>query len=307
MTSSARLPAITVLMATHQAERWLPEQLESIAQQEGVRPWVVASDDASNDGSLAILRRGVQGLPITVMDPSPTRFGNANRNFLHLVAHAPIDHPQHDAQFIAFSDHDDVWEPPKLRRAVEVLQTKGAAAYSSNATAVWTDGRRHVLKKAGPQRRWDHLFESPGPGCTIVLTRTAFDQLRAWVRRDHASLAGVKVHDWLFYAHARQQGWPWVIDDVSHMLYRQHERNELGANVGGAAARSRWAEARSGKYRRDVLGIARAIGERSEVIARLERLGFRDRLWLAAHASQCRRHPPFRAVLALMFLMMGRE
>jgi rhamnosyltransferase len=299
-------PAVTVLMATHDAQPWLADQLSSIAAQAGVRVHVVASDDASSDATPEVLARGVEGLSLATMPAAAERFGNANRNFLRLVADAPIDHGEHVAAFVALSDHDDVWEPRKLSRAIGVLGSTGSAAYSGDVTAFWPDGHRRDLRKAGPQRRWDHLFESAGPGCTFVFTRSAFLELRAWVRRERARLADVKVHDWLFYAHARKAGWRWVIDPEPHMLYRQHERNELGANVGLRAIRSRWDDVRNGKYRLDVLGIAHAIGEDGELIRRLERLGWRDRLWLARRAPQCRRHPPFRWLLALMFLVMRR-
>jgi hypothetical protein len=81
--------------------------------------------------------------------------GNANRNFQYLVREAPIG----QADYVALSDHDDIWLPDKLRRAVDTLTATGADAYSSDVLAFWPDGREQPVVKSQPQRRY-----GPGPG-----------------------------------------------------------------------------------------------------------------------------------------------
>ncbi|HBN06255.1 MAG TPA: hypothetical protein DD434_10790 [Bacteroidales bacterium] len=39
-------------------------------------------------------------------------------------------------------------------------------------------------------------------------------------------------HDWAIYAFARSKKYSWYIDPQSHMFYRQHFANQLGANSG---------------------------------------------------------------------------
>ena len=41
----------------------------------------------------------------------------------------------------------------------------------------------------------------------------------------------VWLHDWLSYSFYRNNNFKWVIDDMPHMYYRQHSRNEVGANL----------------------------------------------------------------------------
>jgi len=293
-------PSVRVLLTTFNGQLWLPEQLASLEAQEGVRLSVVVSDDLSTDGTLDILAEAGRRMDLQVLPTTTQRFGNANRNFLRLIREAPLD----DAQYVALADQDDVWLPRKLARAVETLQATGAVAYSADVTAFWPDGREVTLRKAGAQRRYDYLFESAGPGCTFVIRRDTFLALRAWVDAEFDRLQHVKVHDWLIYARARTQGWPWIIDTQPTMRYRQHGRNEVGANAGLRAAWSRLRELRQGIYLRHAREIGAAVDDRTKITAALRRMGWRDRLTLTINARQCRRSFAEACVLAVMLWTM---
>jgi rhamnosyltransferase len=297
------MPRVTVLLATHNCQDWLPEQLASLFRQRDVQVSVVASDDASSDATPVMLQQATQAHELQVLASPAERFGNANRNFLRLIAEAPLG----DAQYVALSDHDDVWFDDKLLVAVGSIERLGLDAYSSDVTAFWPDGRRKAVVKSRPQRRFDHLFESAGPGCTFVFRRQRFDELRQWVRAQGPALHDVKVHDWLIYAYARTRGWRWHVDSRPGLLYRQHARNELGANAGLAAARLRLRQVRHGRYRRDILSIAQAVGETGPLVQRLTRLSPWDRVWLALGARSCRRRRGEALALALMFLTMSKS
>jgi rhamnosyltransferase len=288
-----------VLLATYNSARWLDEQLDSIEAQRGVAVRVVASDDASTDQTTAILdARGVHRLP-----PSGRRMGNANRNFQYLVREAPIG----QADYVALSDHDDIWLPDKLRRAVDTLTATGADAYSSDVLAFWPDGREQPVVKSQPQRHYDYLFESAGPGCTFVFRRGAFDALRTWARQRCGDLDAVLVHDWAFYAFGRTRGWHWVIDERVGLRYRQHGGNELGVNTGRRAVWRRLSAVMSGRWRSDVLAVADAVDDTTWVSSAMHRFGVGDRLRLCLHARQCRRRAFDAAAVAVFALIMPRR
>ena len=297
------LPSVHILLATFNGERWLGEQLTSLSSQVGVRVSVVASDDSSTDGTVAMLEAAARPGTFVLLPRSATRFGNAQRNFMRLIRDAALA----DADYFALSDQDDIWLPEKLARAVEVLRATGSDAYGCNATAFWPDGRRKALVKSQPQRRYDNLFESAGPGCSFVFTRVAFVELQDWVRANFDALQAIKVHDWLIYAFVRERGRRWVIDDASTILYRQHERNEAGANTGWRAARVRLRNLFDGRFRVDTLAIGAIVGAHNEVLVRLQRFSLTDRLWLALHAREFRRAFKDAVALAAMFLVMTRR
>lgn len=293
---------VRVLLASHNGERWIDEQIASIVGQRGVDVSIVAADDASTDSTPARLAAWAERAPLRCLPPLPARLGSAHRSFMRLIRDAALD----DATHVALSDQDDVWLPDKLERAVAELDRCAADAYSSNVTAWWSDGRERLLRKAAPQRRWDHLFGSPGPGCTFVLTRARFAELQAWVAARFDRLQELWVHDWLIYAYARGRQWHWLIDRRSGLRYRQHGSNEFGANAGWRAARSRWRQIRSGEFRERTLAIADAVGDRSPLIDALRRLDVADRCYLSMHAGDCRRGRGEALLLALFFWLMPR-
>lgn len=294
---------VCILLATYNGARWLDEQLDSLFAQQHVDLRVVASDDQSRDDTLAVLERRAARAPLTILPPSANRFGSAHRNFLRLIR----DADPADAEYVALSDQDDVWLPGKLSRAVQCLRELPADAYSSDVVAFWPDGRRRLIRKSTPQRRHDFLFGSPGPGCTFVLRRDLFDEMRAWVVAHYDAMQTIWVHDWLIYAFVRARGRRWHIDDQPNMLYRQHGSNEIGVNAGWRAARHRWRHVRSGAYRRDILGIADLVGDASAPVLAVRRLTLADRVWLVAHVREFRRRLLECVLLAGLLLFMPQD
>lgn len=286
-----------ILLATHNGERWLSEQLSSLYGQVGVSVRVVANDDNSTDGTRSVLdqwaaSRGLQQLP-----GSGQRLGSANKNFLRMIRDVDIG----AADYVALADQDDVWNTDKLAHAIGRLEAAGADAYSSNVEAFWPDGRRRIVRKSHPQKAWDHLFSSPGPGCTFVFRRSIFLEIRSWVLRNYEAASNLWVHDWTLYAYVRSAGHIWLIDDYVSLRYRQHDGNDIGANIGLSALARRLARMRSGIYRNDVLSLARLVGAPPRVLQALERMNLRDRFWLLAHVRQFRRG--FTEVAAMVFLI----
>lgn len=295
-------PKVAVLMATYNGGAWLREQVESILDQRGVKAVIYVSDDSSTDETPHLLERWRAEGKMSLLPAAAERFGNANRNFLRLMMESPLA----DEEYVAFADQDDIWLEDKLLRAVQLLSGTAYQAYSSNVIAFWPDGREAVTRKAQPQRRFDHLFESSGPGCTFVIPRKQFEALREWVIAHRDDATSLRVHDWLIYAFARISGWKWFIDPVPSLRYRQHGGNERGVNVGRKAAWVRWQEARSGQYLGEVLAYRRVLGGSTPYDASLHRLNLFDRLRLALASTHFRRRLRDRLVLALIFLTSRR-
>ncbi len=295
-------PHVAVLLATYNSELWLRQQLDSIFAQEGVVLHLFVSDDRSTDNTVSIVNEYANHFPVTLLPRLADRLGNANRNFLRLIRDSDVAGFDH----IAFSDHDDIWYPNKLRRAVDCIAQLGVHAYSSDVTAFWTDRREQLVLKSKPQRLYDYLFESPGPGCTIVFLRASFEDMRVFVLQRFEAASQAKVHDWLIYAYARTHGWSWYIDNWPSMLYRQHGGNEIGVNSGWKAIRRRLSAIRSGDFRTDVLTIADLVEDNSWVVEALRRLRTIDRLRLMLMAREFRRRRWHRWMLALFFLLMPR-
>jgi rhamnosyltransferase len=287
---------VLVLLAAHNGMRWIEAQVESIRAQQSCDVSILASDDASTDGTHEYLR-SAQGVKLL---PERGPYGSAGRNFFHLLSHA--DFSEH--HFIAFADQDDIWYPWKLARALECLEREGCDGYSANVTAFWEDGRETLIDKAQPQRELDFLFEGPGAGCTCVLSARLARQIQHFLRSHPRLAEDISLHDWFAYAWARTHGFAWLIDKVSVMRYRQHGANQLGVNIGPQAAKNRVQQVKSGWYRRQVESIARACGADSQaLVCKVLRMTWSGRLSLALHAGKFRRR--YRDALFLRFISLA--
>ena len=125
-----------------------------------------------------------------------------------------------DIDYIALADQDDIWKEDKLEKAIQKLE-QGFDGYSSNVQAFWEGWPKKNNKKNQPQQKFDHLFESAGPGCTFVLTKKLALKLQQFLKNGHFNQLD-NYHDWLIYAYARTQSFKWYIDSYPGVDYRQH-------------------------------------------------------------------------------------
>jgi rhamnosyltransferase len=295
--SEVDLPRVTVLLATHNGIRWLPEQLQSIIDQSDIELTIVALDDGSTDGTrdwllaqARMIGRKIRVLP--VMEPS----GGSAANFFRLLTLVYAD----TDSYIAFADQDDIWVQGKLARHIALLRNGVHDGVSSNITAFSPRGRRTLIRKNFPQRKFDYVTESPGPGSTFVITSRLATLVAEQLGDPESPAASADFHDSLIYAIGRSAGLSWHIDEMSTVDYRQHDDNVMGSNVGLRSALARLNMIRSRWHRSQALvhasaGIRVAQGQIRDDLEHLVDLllgrGLRNRLALARMAPQLRRRP----------------
>lgn len=139
----------SVALATHNGERFLPDQLASIRNQTRPPHEVVLCDDHSSDGTLEIASRFAQSAPFHVrIETSPVRLGST-RNFARAIALCT-------GEAIALADQDDVWMPHKLEFLAAELQRRPDAAFAFSDAEV-VDANLNSLG----YRLWDALGFRP--------------------------------------------------------------------------------------------------------------------------------------------------
>lgn len=279
-------PKNAVILAAYNGMAFMVEQIESILLQSNVDIQVFISVDQSTDGTEVHLTEWALSEPRLTLLPLGQKFGGAGPNFYRLLRDVDLS----GFDYLSFADQDDVWHPEKLWRAHCLMTQQSAVGYSSNFTAFWPNGDTRLVNKAWPQRAWDFLFESAGPGCTYVLHASLALPLQQLVRNANKRLLSVDYHDWLAYAFARSHNFPWVIDSWSSMQYRQHAHNQIGVNAGWRSFWLRVKKILNGYGFDQSLLIADLIGASPLPVVqqglRGGRLGY---LWLALRATQCRR------------------
>ncbi|MCB2425568.1 glycosyltransferase family 2 protein [Methylophaga pinxianii] len=217
---------IAVLMCTYNGAAHLAEQKDSIDAQglNNIDIWV--SDDGSSDNTIEILKKYQaycnKGRFEVLQGPQR----GFCKNFLSLVYD-----PRIDADFYAFSDQDDVWEPDKLTRALGFLKTHSdePALYCSRTTLIAECGKYLNRKSplfSRPPSFANALVQNIAGGNTMVLNKKAHELLCM------AGKQKIVSHDWWAYLLVTGAGGCVFYDKVPSVKYRQHDHNEIGANMG---------------------------------------------------------------------------
>ena len=244
-------PNIAVLLAAYNGINFIKDQLLSILSQLEVNITVYISVDKSIDGTEDYLLKWSQTEPRLKLMPLGNTFGSAGSNFYRLIKE--VDFLSFD--YVAYSDQDDIWNPNKIACQIKLLRSKKADAVSSDVIAFGVGLNEKVVKKSYPQKSFDFIFESAGPGCSFlmkpILVNRIYEQLIS-----HDSLANaVVMHDWLTYAICRAHNMKWIIDSVPTLKYRQHHNNVIGANIGFKSLFARYIKIKNGWYRDEVAKI----------------------------------------------------
>lgn len=229
--TAASLPRVSVALGTYNGERFLPEQLESLASQRVLPFELVACDDCSSDGTVAVLERFARDAPF------PVRIfrNEANVGFTaNLIGAAE----RTEGPLIAFCDQDDVWSEDKVDICARFFAEHGVRLLIHAAQPV--DDRLQPLGRPYPPVS-DTCVVPPlaadpwrmAPGFAIVMDRALLD-LADWRSRPPSrDLNGQQMDfDEWFYFLAWSVGAIGFIDRCL-VLYRQHEDNVSGAPAGG--------------------------------------------------------------------------
>ena len=281
---------IAVLLATYNGDKFLKSQLDSILNQKDVQVDVFISDDKSTDHTLEFIQSYCdQYQNVKIINHS--RVGGPAKNFYFLINQ--IDTKKFD--YIALADQDDIWPDYRLARAVEQLVKHKADAYSSDVIAVDENEKfLKIIKKSQSQKRWDYIFETPGPGCSFVMTPIFVNFLQSKLKDD---VLNFPYHDWLIYALARHANYSWTIDDAPNLLYRQHQQNYMGANIGNKSRIKRLNRILFGEYYRDLITLYNILDAKGKNLNFL-------RVWYFIFQFNHTRRKLRHAILMIPFLLI---
>lgn len=211
---------VCVLLCTYNGEKYLKEQIESLRRQEEVELDIIAHDDGSSDGTVHILNE--YNIPV---------FGEehlgAAHGFFYLMETAP------DADYYAFCDQDDKWDPDKLIVAVRSMENAVGRSglqkpmlYGSGTRLVAEDGSFISNHRADPERSLtSRLFYSSISGNTMVFNRSMRE-----IALLHQPEEMIMHDSWLLKL-CIAVGGKLVIDSEPHMDYRMHGNNTIGMEL----------------------------------------------------------------------------
>jgi glycosyltransferase involved in cell wall biosynthesis len=227
---------ISIALCTFNGERFLKEQLSSIAGQTRPPDEIVICDDRSDDRTWDIIQSYHSDIPFSVKCSINEKRLGSTKNFEKAVSLCTGD-------LIALCDQDDVWMPHKIE-AVErrFLDSPGIEAVFSDGNVVdeklsplgYTLWHNAGFSKKERKRMMD------GRSLEVLLKHVTVTGATLVFRR---SLAGYLlpippswVHDaWIGLLAATGKGLGIVSEPL--ILYRQHGKNQIGARSRGYTER----------------------------------------------------------------------
>lgn len=216
-------------MAVYNGEKYLGEQIESILAQDADGWHLHICDDRSSDGSFEIARKYAEKYPqlITVyQNEKPS--GSACANFIGMLKKT-------QAEYVMFSDQDDVWKTQKIRLTFAEMKRLekrfGECPLLVHTEAEVVDAQLNQLKPRFTE------FQGINPKCrglNRLLAQNNVTGHTAMINRRLAKLIKnappeeMLMHDWWAGLAAAAFGHIGFVDEPLSM-YRQHGNNQLGA------------------------------------------------------------------------------
>ncbi len=222
------MTTVQVLLSTYNGAAYLRQQIESLLAQRGVVFQVLARDDGSRDGTPSILAEFAARYPRKLrLLPGSERLG-AMQSFAALMTAS-------EADYLAFSDQDDVWEPDKLAvqmermrrletesgRAVPCLVHSDLRVVGGNLEPVADSFWAFSNIRPGNNHLRHLVFRNTVTGCAMLCNR-------ALVRRALPIPPDAVMHDHWLALCASVFGRIGV-EPRALVLYRQHAQNAIGA------------------------------------------------------------------------------
>lgn len=243
---------VAVLIAVYNGDRFLREQIETLAKQDVAHLDLWFADDGSTDRTRDIVEetraRWTKGEVHLLPGP---RQGFAE-NFRHLLVHPDID-----ADHVALCDQDDLWEADKLSSAIARLdaETGGETGTGAGEIPALHCSRTRIVAEDGTPIGHSRLFARPpsfrnaivqniAGGNTMVMNRAAHRLIRQ-MSRDVSFVS----HDWWCYLLVAGMGGKVLYSPEAKTSYRQHAANVVGENVSLRARFFRVRMVGKGRYR----------------------------------------------------------
>ena len=129
---------IAILLAAHNGEKYISEQLNSILDQSIPPGKIFISIDKSKDQTLKIVEEYKSKYKNIEIISKNSKFGSSFLNFLYLINLKDLK--KYD--FIALSDQDDIWLKNKIKFAINKLDKNKYDCYSSDVIAFWENGKK---------------------------------------------------------------------------------------------------------------------------------------------------------------------
>lgn len=212
---------VSILLSIYNGADYLSELIESVLTQTYENVGIYIRDDGSIDSSQNILARYRDRVIVQKGDNIGYK-----KSFLKMLYETP------DADIYMFCDQDDVWEKDKINTVVEMLKgIEKPAVYTSNVRYCTAD-----LQSIGDSQFYDNeniwkaLLYNQAVGCTMAFNHQLREKIMQ-VPLEKIDFSNIYSHDCWIYRICSAVGGRCVFDKEPHILYRQHDSNQIGGSA----------------------------------------------------------------------------
>lgn len=212
---------ISVCIATHNGEKYIKEQLDSILCQLSHEDEVVISDDGSTDSTLDIIK-DYNDSRVKIYTMKHTRKGMTSHFYLAKNFENSLKHATGDIIFLA--DQDDVWYSNKVATCVSHLNSNQAVLHNLECVDANLNPLGQKWYNATLKFRPFNFFMLRGKhmGCALVFKRDLLKTILPFPR-------SLCIHDfWIGIISELKGGLRYV--DEPLIFYRIHSGNISGSN-----------------------------------------------------------------------------
>lgn len=220
-----------ILLATYNGEKFIQEQLDSLANQTYQDFTCYIHDDGSTDNTKRICEKFCQRHEENFILLEYPSTGGARNNFFSLMKYAE----RMSEEYIFFCDQDDFWRPEKLERMISV---GNKFADNPNGFLIFSDLKvvdKSLKNKAESFYRLTHvetnkidykniLIKGFIPGCAMMISRELLVKANQYV-----NLENIRMHDWWLVEIAYYTDAAICYIPDAFVYYRQHSDNAIGA------------------------------------------------------------------------------
>lgn len=218
---------VTILVAVYNGEKYLCDLLDSLLNQTYKDIRIVVSDDKSSDRSAGIIKNFYEKYPDKIIPIfREVSHGSAKAHFLALLEEFS------DSEYIMFCDQDDVWFPDKVEKTLNLMKEgkKGVPCLVHTDSSI-CDEKLNITHKslknfASIPKKLSFeklLAENNVQGASAMINSALIKEVIPYDEN-------IVMHDRWVALIAAAIGDTKYLDEPT-FLYRQHSKNEIGANI----------------------------------------------------------------------------
>lgn len=218
---------VTILVAVYNGEKYLADLLDSLLNQTYKDIRIVVSDDKSSDKSAEIIKNYYEKYTDKIIPIfRDISCGSAKAHFMALLESFQ------DSEYVMFCDQDDVWFSDKVEKTLKLMQEgENESPRLVHTDAAISDEKLNITHKSLK------AFSSIPKNLSFrkLLGENNVQGASAMMNSALIKLAvpydeNIVMHDRWVALIAAAIGETKYLDEPT-LLYRQHSKNEIGANI----------------------------------------------------------------------------